>query len=378
MKRICFVVAVPGTAWAFLRDHIKALQDTYEVHLAADFPDEESKKQFEGVICQDVAIHRKINLSADWKALWALRRLFKKEEFDAVHSVTPKAGLLAMTASWMAGIKHRIHIFTGQVWAMKTGAMRWLLKTMEKFTAHFATNILVDGEGQRQFIIKEGVIKESNSRVLADGSIAGVNTDRFIPSEEIRKEMRVEYGIADDKVVFVFMGRLNHDKGIGEIYEALNKLVPECPNAVALLFGNDEEGYDAKVEQYPNIKRGVNYLYPGHTSRPQDALQAGDVYILPTYREGFGLSVIEASCLGLPVICSDAYGVMDAMVEGVTGLRCKVGNPDSLYDCMKKLYSDADLRKKLGQQGRERVLSHFTTAVVTKAWVEYYGEILKA
>lgn len=378
MKKICFVVAHPITARAFLRDHISALQnDGYMVHLVANFSSEEPGEDFRDVVLHDIPIQRDISLVKDWKALWKLFRFFRKERFDVIHSVTPKAGLLSMVAGRLAGVPGRLHIFTGQVWATRAGFMRRLLKTMDRITAACATGILVDGEGQRQFLIEEGVVKDNDSLVLANGSIAGVNTRRFTPSAESRALRRKEYGISDDRMVFVFLGRLNRDKGIGELFEAFDKIVPSCPDAALLLLGTDEGGYDAVAEKYPNIKRGRNYFYPGYTSCVQEALQAGDVFVLPTYREGFGSSVIEASCLGLPVICSDAYGVMDAMVDGETGLRCKVGDTDSLAGCMKRLYEDPGLRARLGANGRARVLRDFSSDLVTGAWVDYYRRILE-
>jgi glycosyltransferase involved in cell wall biosynthesis len=101
-------------------------------------------------------------------------------------------------------------------------------------------------------------------------------------------------------------------------------------------------------------------------------LQAGDVYVLPSYREGFGLSVLEASCMKLPVICSDIYGMADTFVEGVTGLKCKVRDDESLLECMRKLYFDDILRLSLGEAGRDRVKRDFSKQLVTDAWVEYY------
>lgn len=103
------------TATAFLMDHIAALQACYEVHLICNFPDEDSKKSFEekGLICHTAPILRNINLIGDLKGLFALRKLFKKEKYDCVHSVTPKAGLLTALGGWLAGVPHRVHIFTG-------------------------------------------------------------------------------------------------------------------------------------------------------------------------------------------------------------------------------------------------------------------------
>ena len=378
-KKIGFVTALPGSARAFLMEHFKFLLQEYEVHLVTNYKSDDEVKEFEemGIVCHKVDLHRAISIGADLKALFLLRKLFRREKFDAVHSVTPKAGLLSSTAGWFARVPKRIHIFTGQVWATRKGAMRLLLKVMDKFTALFCTNLLVDGEGQRQFLIKEGVLKEKNSKVLADGSIAGVKLERFAISQEIRVVEREKLGLKDDDVCFIFMGRLNHDKGIGELYEAFNKLIPECPKAKLILYGNDEEGYDPQAENYENIKRNDNYFYPGRTPRPFDALQAGDVFVLPTWREGFGLSVIEAQGLALPVITSDAYGVVDASVDGVTGLRCKVGDSLSLYESMKKYYDNPKMRLAHGKAGHERVVNLFDSKRVSRAWVEYYREIIK-
>lgn len=261
-KKIAFVVAIPMTARAFLMDHIAFLQKEYEVHLVANFPTEDDKKEFEavGLICHSAPIQRAISIGGDLKGLFALRKLFKKEKFECVHSVTPKAGLLTALAGWMARVPNRVHIFTGQVWATRKGAMRMMLKGMDKIIATLNTRILVDGEGQRQYLINEGVLKEKNSMVPAEGSIAGIKLDRYVISEEVRKEEREKLGLKADDVVYIFLGRLNHDKGIGELYEAFNRLVAEKPNARLLFYGMDEEGYDEKVVNYPNIKKGENYF----------------------------------------------------------------------------------------------------------------------
>ena len=378
-KKIAFVVAIPSSAQAFLKDHFVQLVKEFDVSLVANFPDENSKKEFEdmGVTCHYVPIMRPISIKNDLKALFALRKLFKKEQFVCTHSVTPKAGLLSAIAGWMAGVPYRVHIFTGQVWATRKGVMRTLLKILDCTTARFDTNILVDGESQRQFLIKEGVVKEKNSKVLANGSICGVKLDRFVISEEVRIAEREKFDFGSDDVVYIFLGRLNHDKGIGELYEAFNKLVKECPNAKLVLYGSDEEGYKNKANDYVNLVNGINFFYLGRTSKPFDALQGGDVFVLPTWREGFGSSVIEAQALGLPVITSDAYGVVDASVPGETGLRCRVNDPKGLFECMKTYYGNPTMRKNHGAAGRKRVENLFDNNVVTAAWMEFYRELLR-
>lgn len=375
MKKICFITAVHGSAYSFLRDHMAALQKEYMVHYVCNEPDINNiKVPNDGYHCVD--IQRKISIVKDLKALWQLYRYFRKERFDAVHSVTPKAGLLTSIAAFFARVPVRIHIYTGQVWANKKGFMRLLLKTMDRMIALLDNQILVDGEGQRQFLIKNKVVSEKNSKVLGSGSICGVNLERFNPSVEVRTEKRKELGIDDSKTVFVFMGRLNHDKGVYELLNAFNRLAAEREDVYLLLFGHDEENVSDTFQNYPNIKVRDNFYYYGATPEPQKMLQAGDVFVLPTYREGFGSSVIEASALGLPVICSDAYGVMDAMIDEVTGLRSKVGDIDSLYNAMLKLADDKDTQTLLGQNGRARVVNEFNAIDVTKHWLQFYADVV--
>lgn len=323
-----------------------------------------------------VGIERGISVLKDIKGLFSLASYFKDMHFDAVHSVTPKAGLLTAIAGFFAKVPIRIHIFTGQVWANKKGFSRWLLKLMDKIIARLNTHILVDGEGQRQFLIKNGVVDEYKSRVLGQGSICGVNLKRFFPSIEVRESIRKELKISKETIVFVFLGRLNHDKGLFELLPAFNRLAAENSNVFLLLVGRDEENVSAHFGDYKHIASEKNFFFYGVTNEPQRLLQAGDVFVLPTYREGFGSSVIEASALGLPVICSDAYGVMDAMVDNITGVRCKVGDPESLYNAMNSFVEDPGLIRRLGNAGKERVIRVFDGARMSELWVSFYDSIL--
>ncbi len=375
-KKICFIVAIPLTARAFLKDHIEALSKGYEIYLMGNIQSDADVEVLSLAGWHHVEIERGISLWRDMKAVWQTCRYFKRMKFDAVHSVTPKAGLVTALAGKLAGIKNRTHIFTGQVWATRKGMSRWLLKTLDKVIARLDNHILVDGKSQRAFLVCESVLREGQAEVFANGSISGVNSDRFVPDVTARTEIRKKLGIGDNVMVFVFLGRLNHDKGIGELYEAFNQLAAEVDDVFLLLVGGDEEGYISKLNEYGNIVEGKNFHYYGLTPQPEKVLNAGDVYVLPTYREGFGSSVLEAACVGLPCICSDAYGVLDAYVENETGLRCHVGDPVSLFQCMKKMYDNPELVKQMGERSRQRALTDFSGEKLTECWVKFYKEML--
>jgi len=374
-KKICFVVSTLSTVRAFLDNHIRQLSETFDVYIVANLTENDfvylKTLPLKGY--QHVRIKRKINLLQDGTSIIKLSRYFRKEKFFAIHSVTPKAGLVTAVAGKIAGIENRIHIFTGQVWVSREGMMRKMLKSLDKLIARLNTHILVDGNSQREFLISEMVVKETNSLVLANGSIAGVDADKFKPDENYRSTIRSSLGITNDQVVFLFLGRLCRDKGIDELLEAFSMLYKEHNNTYLLLVGPEEEDYSEKIKtNFENLIDKKNFYLFGETSVPEQILNAGDVFCLPSYREGFGMSVIEASATGLAAIVSDAYGLRDSVLPDITGLVCKVKNAVSLYDQLKFLMEHPDYMRHLGLNGREYIQRNFNQANVSKAWVDFY------
>lgn len=374
--RLCFVTAVPISARAFLMGPMKALGERWEVYYAGNFESEEDVADLPVKDRFQVPIARKPSIKQDLKALIALYRLFKTQKFNSVHAITPKAILLSSIAAFMARTPNRIMTFTGQVWATMEGAKRNFYKAIDKLNVLLNNQILVDGISQREFLELNGIIKKNKAIVLGDGSISGIDTKRFNPNKQTRDEIRKSLGFTDSNVVLVFVGRLCRDKGIVELLKSFNNLADKDWNLKLLLVGPDEENCHSKVNDYRNLVENTNVFFYGSTRTPEILLQAGDIFVLPTYREGFGVSVLEASCLGLPVVCTDTYGVLDAMVDGVTGLRCKTKNVETLTDCISKLANDAELRKQLGDAGRERVLTLFSKERLNKEWVRFYSGLL--
>jgi len=375
-KKICFVVSAILTAEAFLCDHIEGLSDDYDVYLVGKFTSNELAvlNEFKLSGYHSVEIYRNISLYKDFKSVLELKKYLKRENFFAVHSVTPKAGLISALASILAHVPNRIHIFTGQVWYTKTGIQKPFLMLIDKVIAKLNTHILVDGESQRQFLIENRILRTSNSYVLGKGSISGVNIVRFQPKPEMRVNLRKDLNLAG-KVVFGFLGRLNRDKGIQELYTAFDKLAKNNLNVHLLFIGRDEENMLSLLPNYANIHDGINFTNLGVTKKPEDILQMMDVFCLPSYREGFGTSVLEASCLGIPVICSDTYGLMDAMVDDVTGLRHKVGKSEDLYDNMKILANNKTIREEMGKNARKFVIENFSGETITNEWVKFYNSL---
>ncbi len=370
--RVCLVTAVPMTINAFLQGHIRALAADYEITVVANG----TAADVAAVLGPHVAfvaapIVRPIAPGRDCVALLALWRLFRLGRFDSVHSVTPKAGLLSMLAARAAGVPHRFHTFTGQIWATRRGPMRWLLKSLDRLLAGSATHVMADSSSQRSFLVQQGIVREAEVTVLADGSVAGVNTQRFAPNPETRTRIRAHFRIADDDVVFMYLGRLNRDKGVPDLLHAFEAFAANRPTIHLLLVGPDEEGMEPEVDALASRSPGRVHRV-AFAERSEQFMAAADVFCLPSYREGFGVVLIEAAGVGLPSVASRIYGITDAVVDGVTGVLHPPGDRGALAAAMRTLADDPALRRKLGDAARARVRQSFTEAQVTGALVAFY------
>lgn len=372
-RKICFVVSDPGTARAFLKTPMQKLSPEYDIYLVANTNGSDMTTELPIKECKDIKIERRPDIFVDLKALRQLYRYFKKNGFYAVHSYTLKASLLTAIAGKWARVPKRIRNFSGQLWCNMTGLKRRFYKAIEHIIVRRDNYFMVDCNSQRQYLIDEGILKSPDQAYIpANGSVCGINIKKFEFSQTKRDSMRKKLGFSEDMVVFVYLGRIRKEKGVNEILAAFDRLASCYDKAFLLMVGREEDDTLSTLNKYSNIHDGVNYHYYGFTSEPELLLHSADVFLFPSYREGFGLAVLEASCVRLPVICSDAYGVMDAMVDDVTGLRCKARDVDSLYNCMERLYLDKDLRARLGQAGMERVIKDFPSELVTDAWVDFY------
>ena len=377
MKKIAIVVASEMTVKAFMREHIAALAQRYSLTIIVNTEDPQFLDKL-GIGAQliGVPIARKISPFADLRALLRLGRILRNGKFDLVHSVTPKAGLIAAIAGHLAGVPRRLHTFTGQVWVTRHGAMRAMLKAADRLIARLSTHVLVDSFSQRDFLVAQGIVSLTKTSVLGQGSISGVNTARFRPDREARQRLRKGLGINEGETLFLFLGRLKRDKGVLDLARAFAASGARRPDTHLLLVGPDEENLGGQARELAGDCASRLHC-SGYTDSPEDFYASADVFCLPSYREGFGSAVLEAAAAGLPSIGSRIYGITDAIVEGRTGLLFEPGNFLELADKMNSLASDPGLRARMGTQARKRALRDFPASVLTAALLDFYDRLLQ-
>ena len=373
MKKIAFVLTTDFAVKAFLLSHLRALSEFYEVTVIVNTEGKDFlRAETIDAVVIPLEFSRKISLATDVSCLFQLIKLFHQYKFDAVHSVTPKAGLLCMLASWLVCIPLRVHTFTGQVWASKTSIKRLLLKWVDCLIAALTTHNLIDSPSQMQFLLDEKVTKSAKSHVFAKGSISGVDITKFKPNVDARLAIRNQLKIAEDKLVFLFIGRLNRDKGVMDLAQAFSQL--NNSNLHLLFVGPDEQDMQAEIMKTQSNQAHIHFI--GHTDTPEAYMAAADVLCLPSYREGFGSVLIEAAAVGVPAIASRIYGITDAVVDNETGLLHEPRNVDAIKMLMETVANNEALRNKLGKQAIERVVKDFSSELITQAWVDFYQDKL--
>jgi glycosyltransferase involved in cell wall biosynthesis len=375
---LVFVATTPFAVNAFLRSHLLALAKTHEVTLCVNttaYPLVDDVAR--AVRVRHVDIARKIAPWQDLRALFQLLCCFREVRPATVHSLTPKAGLLAMLAGWLARVPWRFHTFTGQVWATRTGATRALLKGIDRLIAMCASQMFADSASQCRFLEDEGVVRRGGVTVLGQGSVAGVDLARFRPDPAARAALRTETGVADAVPVFLFVGRLVRDKGVFDLVEAFVALSALHGLWELWMVGPDEDGLQATLKA-EGERLGGRIRWFGPTPMPERYMAAADVFVLPSYREGFGSVIIEAAACGIPSIAYRIDGVIDAIVDGRTGLFVDKGDVIGLSDAMNRLGTESSTRKILGEAAHLRAASEFSSASVCTAWLDFYSSVLRS
>jgi glycosyltransferase involved in cell wall biosynthesis len=374
--RLCYVVSSEMTVFAFLKDHIAAAAAAgYDVSVVANTRDDDFLRRLGlSVAFHSVAIVRPISPWRDAMALLSLCRLFYVQRFDIVHSVSPKAGILAMLAARMASIPHCVHTFTGQVWVTRHGLKRWLLRQIDHLLAILTTQALVDSPSQRDFLIANGVVAAGKTQVICRGAICGVDDERFRPDPDARSAVRSELGIPEQVPLLLFLGRLNRDKGVLDLAEAFAKLAEIYADVQLLFVGPDEDGMIGKIITTCSVVRGrVHFV--DYTLSPERFMAAADIFCLPSYREGFGMVAIEAAAAGMPVVASRIYGITDAVVDGLTGLLHPPGDVDAIVQRVSGLLSSPDRCREMGASARARARADFSRAELSRGLLAFYKKI---
>lgn len=354
MYKVCFVTTISLTLKTFVLDFAKTMHETgdFEIHFICDYDAAFEKKLPEYIHYKPISMKRGISFDG-MKAIYEMYQYFKKERFDLVQYSTPNASCYAAIAAKMAGIPSRLYCQWGIAYVGFKGLKRKIFRQIEKVVCLCSTKVEPDSFGNLHFSHDEGLYPASKSCVIWNGSASGVNLQKFDISckDGWGEEIRSRYSVPQDAIVIVFVGRITRDKGINELFESVRKLMELRNDVYLLLVGGLEINESVNPELYQWSKMERRVIYSGYTTEVEKYLAASDIYVLPSYREGFGSAVVEAEAMGVPVIVSDIPGPTDAMKDGLTGLITPKADAQKLYEKLLFLCEDRDLCEEFGNQG---------------------------
>ena len=353
-KKICFVTTVSVTLKSFVLDLAKYMHanGNYDITFICA-PDPAFEKTLPDYIrFIPVSMERGVSLGGVC-AMLKMARIFRRERFDLVQYSTPNASFYASLASWLARVPVRLYCQWGMAYVGFQGWKRTILKAIEKTVCRLSTWVEPDSHGNLDFSHTEGLYPENKGSVNWNGSASGVNLSKFDISGKPswRDAKRSEYGIPQDAFVCGFIGRITGDKGINELFTAFRNLLENYPNSRLMMVGSPEKADSVDASLYEWAENEPRVLFCGYTNVVEQYLSAMDVYILPSYREGFGSAVIEAEAMGVPVIVTDIPGPTNAMLRNETGLVVPKKDTDALQAAMAALAADPELCKRFGQAG---------------------------
>jgi glycosyltransferase involved in cell wall biosynthesis len=309
-----------------------------------------------------VTLTRKISPFTDLRSLFILIRLFRKIKPQIVHTHTPKAGLLGMWAALLSGVPIRLHTIAGLPWVETKGAMRLLLKTVEKLTALPANMIYPNSKVQEVFLKKEG-IASNKMKVLGSGSSNGINCNHFSIDEALRKQaaqLRKEMQVQEDACIWIFVGRLVKDKGLTEMLGAFLQLQQKFPQDRIWLLGLEEptlDPLDLKEQEILHYHLAVKCWGFQQDIRPY--LAAADILVFPSYREGFPNVPLQAGLMGCMLILSDINGCNEIVQDGENGILVPVKNQNALFEAMMFARQNPDWRKAMTEAIQQKIKTSY-------------------
>jgi glycosyltransferase involved in cell wall biosynthesis len=374
-------VAAPGPRIAFLCTHSFTLATLYKGLFPyligrgfqvdaiigdrefVDFPAE----HFGDFTLRVVPMTRTPSPLKDLVGLVAMIRLFSAQRYDVVHVSTPKASLLGAIAARLTGQGPVIFVYRRKVYELYQGpkrrfyeAVEWLICRLSAIVAPISRELAGD-------LVREVGCAPEKIRFFGQGSSNGIDAERFRLTDTLKQEaaaLRAELGIAAEAPVMLFLGRVCSEKGVDHLPGLLDRVRAQVPGVQLIVAGPDDArdpGSPATLERFagdPAIHR------IGYVSRPEPLFALCDLFVFPSFFEGFGNVLLEAAAMGRPSVAFDVSGVREAVLHGQTGLLGPMGDEAAMAEGAIRLLTDDGYRTAMGAAGRARVEAGFAREAI--------------
>ena len=382
MQKLVRITTIPISIEKLLENQPRFFSEYFNITLVSS--DEERLAKVasdQGVQYFPLEITRKITPLQDLRCLVRLVRFLRQEKPHFVHSHTPKAGIIGMLAAYIAGVPVRMHTLAGLPLMESTGVKRWVLNTVERITYFCSTNVYPNSKGLETFILQNKFCIPKKTKVLGSGSSNGIDTSYFDPEQVTQAQqvaLKSELSIEPKDFVFCFVGRLVKDKGVNELIDAFIQISKKHLNVKLLIVGHTEADLDPLLPKtLHNIEFNERIIEVGFQKDIRPYLAIADLFIFPSYREGFPNVILQANAMGVPCIVSDINGCNELIKQGENGLIVPAKNTKILKEQMELLLENPSQLKASKAEIRNFIRLNFEREVFWELLLKEYKALEK-
>ena len=339
--------------WQFRRELIAELKKDHEVVLSLPFDEEQHEKPFQkmGIKCIDTPIERRgINPLTDFRLMEHYKKIFQKERPDLVITYSIKPNVYAGLICGRMGIPFCANV-QGLGTAFQKAGLAQFVTLLYKLAFRKVRTVFFENEGNAEEFQRRNIIPVKKQKILHG---AGINLERY-PYQPYPE---------NEKVHFLYLGRIMKEKGIDELFAAVRSLYSVRKDFVLDIVGFYEDDYKEQIESL--VREGIA-IFHGFQENPLPYYTAADCIVLPSYHEGMSNVLLEGAAVGRPLITSDIPGCREAVDPGVTGILVKVKDTESLREAMETFLNKTHVdRTLMGEAGRRRMEQIFDKTQVVK------------
>ncbi len=366
MAKVCFVTTVHQTISAFLLEVAQYLNNAgVNVTFVCNADEAFEKSLPDYVRFLPVTMKRGTD-PRGIVSICQLYKIFKREKFDLIQYSTPNASFYASIAAFLARADNRLYAQWGIYYIGSRGWKRRVFELLERVTCSLSTHVQPISPLNREFGIAHKLYPREKSSVVGKGSVKGIDFGKFDieKKQEYRQEVRAALKIGADSMVFGYIGRITRDKGFNELLRAYQRY-RSCNSCCDLVVCGEEDaspGVDPQIYQWAREEDSVHFC--GTVKDPEKYFAGMDIFVFPTYREGFGEVALEAQAMGVPVITTNVPGPYESVKENCGGVHVDPCDSGALFSAMEKLSRDPALLKDMGVCARRWAEENFDSRVL--------------
>lgn len=381
--RVLHVFTIDITPKSFFDGQFRYLHDKgqFQLYLVSASPKDINFCERNRIKYHQIKIVRKISILDDLKAIRNLINYIKSEKIEVVFGHTPKGALIAMIASKICRIRNRIYFRHGLIYTTSKGLKKSILKFIERFTAKLSSKIINVSHSLCELAIKQHLNSKSKQTIIGSGTCGGVDAFNLFNPENVKfsdiDNLKNKFHIKKSDFVVGFCGRICKEKGIRELidsFDIFQKVNPTISSKLLIVGEYDER--DILPDDYVNKIKQNNYIIKTGFI-PKDKLpiyySIMDVLVLPSYREGFGMTVLEAGAMKVPALVSKSHGCIESIIEGKTGLYIEIDPMDISQNLVR--FIDKEYKKTMGEESRKHVMTHYDQSVIWPKMLDFYKSL---